>query len=160
MFSLTEVVEDWDDIYCKSCSPEATACTAWYRHQQRTHRRRAPSPISRPRWWEAAHGAEVPLMFLIKGRRWRAAPEGADVPPLATPAWDAERALAALNVTEVPFDATNGNMLGYARGRTIAVSPTNPLPHHTRFHELAHVLLGHTTEGRPARRRADAAESS
>ena len=87
-------------------------------------------------------------MFLIKGRRWRAAPQGADVPPLATPAWDAERALAALNVTEVPFDATNGNgMLGYARGRTIAVSPTSPLPHLTRFHELAHVLLGHTTEG-------------
>jgi IrrE N-terminal-like domain len=37
--------------------------------------------------------------------------------------------------------------LRYARSRTIAVSPTSPLPHHTRFHELAHVLLGHTTEG-------------
>jgi hypothetical protein len=23
MFSLTEVVEDWDDIYCKACNPEA-----------------------------------------------------------------------------------------------------------------------------------------
>ena len=39
------------------------------------------------------------------------------------------------------------NLLGYTRGRTIAVSPTSPLPHLTRFHELAHVLLGHTTEG-------------
>ena len=63
-------------------------------------------------------------MFLIKGRRWRAAAEGAEVlPPIATPAWDAERALAALNITEVPFDATNGEMLGYASGRSIAVSP-------------------------------------
>jgi IrrE N-terminal-like domain len=43
--------------------------------------------------------------------------------------------------------ATNGNRVGYARGRTIAVSPTSPLPHLTRFHELAHVLLGHTGEG-------------
>ena len=68
------------------------------------------------------------------------------MPPIATPAWDAERALAALNVTEVPFDATDGDMLGYARGRSIAVSPISPLPHKTRFHELAHVLLGHTTE--------------
>ena len=51
-------------------------------------------------------------MFLIKGRRWWAAPHRADVPPLATPAWDAERALAALNVTEVPFDPTYGNLLG------------------------------------------------
>jgi hypothetical protein len=102
-------------------------------------------PISRPRWWEAAFGTEVPLMFLIKGRQWPA-PQGADLPPPARPAWDGERALAALNVTEVPFDATNGNRLGYASGRTIAVSPLSPLPHLTRFHELAHVLLGHTTE--------------
>jgi len=41
----------------------------------------------------------------------------------------------------------DGSLLGYARGRTIAVSPISPLPHLTRFHELAHVLLGHTTEG-------------
>ena len=59
----------------------------------------------------AEAGAGVPLMFPIKG----AAAEGADVPPIATPAWDAERALAALNITEVPFDATNGHLLGYAR---------------------------------------------
>src|SRR5207248_1402316 len=35
----------------------------------------------------------------------------------------------------------------YARGRSIAVSPLNPLPHKTTFHELAHILLGHTAEG-------------
>ena len=53
----------------------------------------------------------------------------------------------ALNVTEIPFDMTNGNILGYARERSIAVNPVNPYPHKTRFHELAHVLLGHTAEG-------------
>jgi len=37
--------------------------------------------------------------------------------------------------------------MGFARGRSIAVSPLNPLPHKTTFHELAHVLLGHTAEG-------------
>lgn len=73
--------------------------------------------------------------------------DGAEVPPMLIPAWNAARALAALDVTEVPFDATNGNVLGFARGRTIAVSPINPLPHKTTFHELAHVLLGHTAEG-------------
>jgi hypothetical protein len=50
-------------------------------------------------------------------------------------------------VTEAPFDATDGNVMGFARGRSIAISSLNPLPHKTRFHELAHVLLGHTTEG-------------
>jgi antirestriction protein ArdC len=73
--------------------------------------------------------------------------DGAELPPVVTPTWDATRAIAALNVTEVPFDAVDGNVLGYASGRTIAVSPINALPHKTRFHELAHAVLGHTAEG-------------
>ena len=98
------------------------------------------------RWWRAAAPcADVPLMFPIKGG---SATEGADAPTSATPAWDAERALAALNITEVPFEDADSTVLGYARGFSIAVSPTSPLPHRTRFHELAHVLLGHTAEGR------------
>jgi hypothetical protein len=44
----------------------------------------------------------------------------------------------------LPFDETNGNVLGFAGGRSIAV---NPMPHKTRFHELSYVLLGHTAEG-------------
>jgi hypothetical protein len=40
---------------------------------------------------------------------------------------------------------TDGNCQGYARQRTIAVSPLAELPEKTRFHELAHVVLGHTS---------------
>jgi len=76
--------------------------------------------------------------------------DGAELPPVATPAWEAARALVALGVAEIPFDLTDGNVLGYARQRSIAVSPINPFPHKTRFHELAHVLLGHTSEGEQA----------
>ena len=32
-------------------------------------------------------------------------------------------------------------------GRAVAVSPVAALPHKTLFHELAHVVLGHTAEG-------------
>jgi hypothetical protein len=46
----------------------------------------------------------------------------------------------------VAFDLTDGNVQGYARERTIAVSPLAALPHKTTFHELGHVLLGHTAE--------------
>jgi hypothetical protein len=46
-----------------------------------------------------------------KARFLNGDPQRADVPPLATPAWDADRALAAFNVAEVPFDATDGNGL-------------------------------------------------
>jgi hypothetical protein len=35
---------------------------------------------------------------------------------------------------------------GYARKRSIAVSPLAELPHKTRCHELAHVVFGHTVE--------------
>ena len=35
--------------------------------------------------------------------------------------------------------------MGYARGRSIAINPLNPMPHKTCFHEIAHCLL-HTSE--------------
>ena len=73
--------------------------------------------------------------------------DGKPLPATIAPTWDAARALAALDVQEVEFASLDGNTLGYAQGRTIAVNPVNPLPHKTRFHELAHVLLGHTAEG-------------
>ena len=74
--------------------------------------------------------------------------EGEDfAPELCTPSWDCATALAALDITEIPFALVSGNVLGYARGRTIAINPLNPLKHKTRFHEMAHVALGHTTEG-------------
>lgn len=47
----------------------------------------------------------------------------------------------------ITFEQVCSNVLGYARGRSIAISPLNALKHKTRFHELAHVVLGHTAEG-------------
>jgi len=73
--------------------------------------------------------------------------EGQPLADVKIPMWDATRALTALEVQEIPFDSLDGNCLGFARGRDIAINPVNPLPHQTRFHEIAHVLLGHTTEG-------------
>jgi hypothetical protein len=63
-----------------------------------------------------------------------------------TPAWDAVIAMAALDITEEPFELLLGNQLGYARARSIGISPLNPLKHKTRFHEMAHVVLGHTAD--------------
>lgn len=63
-----------------------------------------------------------------------------------TPTWDKTHALTALDVSERPFDLPDGNCQGYAVRRSIAVSPLARFPHKTRFHELAHVILGHTSE--------------
>ena len=73
--------------------------------------------------------------------------DGQALPPTEIPSWNRSQALAQLGITEIPFDVTDGNVMGYARERSIAVSSLNPLPHKTTFHECAHVLLGHTTEG-------------
>jgi antirestriction protein ArdC len=76
--------------------------------------------------------------------------DGQAIPEHVAPEWECERALTALNVQEIPFDLLNGNCLGFARERSIAINPINSHPHKTRFHELAHVLLGHTSEGSQA----------
>jgi len=62
------------------------------------------------------------------------------------PSWDEARALGTLSVQRVPFDLTDGNVQGYAHGRSVAVSPIAALPAKTLFHELGHVLLNHTSE--------------
>src|SRR5262249_49156485 len=51
-----------------------------------------------------------------------------------------------LNIEEIPFQNLNGNVQGYAKARQIAVSPIAAMPHKTTFHEIAHVLLEHTSE--------------
>jgi len=72
--------------------------------------------------------------------------EGREMPAPTIPEWDRHRALTALDIAGIPFDLPDGNTLGFARGRSIAINPVNPLPHKTTFHELAHVLLGHTDQ--------------
>jgi antirestriction protein ArdC len=62
------------------------------------------------------------------------------------PDWNPEKALAALDIAQISYESTNGNCQGYASGRTIAINPLAVLPHKTRFHEMAHVVLGHTLE--------------
>ena len=71
---------------------------------------------------------------------------GQDIEPATIPEWDQARALETLGIVEEVFTGMDGNCQGYARQRSIAVSPVAELPHKTRFHELAHVVLGHTVE--------------
>ncbi len=106
---------------------------------------------------EERNGEEVKVDFL-RGFDWKAnwftlaqtdpiegqEPTFTEVPPAT---WDKAAALAALDISEVPFEHPNGNAQGFARGREIAVSPLAKLPHKTLFHELAHVMLGHTLKG-------------
>lgn len=64
------------------------------------------------------------------------------------PGFDLETALGALDIVRIEFDEINGNIQGFARERGISVNRLAGLPHKTTFHELAHVMLGHTTTER------------
>jgi antirestriction protein ArdC len=41
----------------------------------------------------------------------------------------------------------DGNVQGYAKGRAVAINPVAEQPESTLFHEVAHIVLGHTVEG-------------
>jgi antirestriction protein ArdC len=64
------------------------------------------------------------------------------VPPI--PGFDVEIALRALQIMRTPFDEMNGNIQGFATGQAIAINPLAALPQKTTFHEIAHIVLGHT----------------
>jgi len=64
--------------------------------------------------------------------------------------WDKDLSLQNLKIEEVPFTMADGNCQGYAEGRSIAINPVAVLPHKTRFHEIAHIVLGHTLEHKMA----------
>jgi|SRR5579871_216623 len=72
--------------------------------------------------------------------------DGAEYKPEPLPAWDADRSLAKLGIKRVPFQMLDGNIQGYARNRELAINPVAEQPEATLFHELAHIVLGHTAE--------------
>ena len=96
---------------------------------------------------EGESGERIFTSFVYKPR-WFVISQtvGDEFTPAALAEWQSEQALTTLDILEIPFTHTDGNCQGYAKKRQIAINPVAQLPHKTRFHELAHVILGHTTE--------------
>lgn len=70
--------------------------------------------------------------------------EGEELPSPKPHGWDLITALAKLGVREVPFDSTNGNLQGWSQGTEFAINPIAVNRPKTIFHELGHIVLGHT----------------
>lgn len=96
---------------------------------------------------EGENGERSFTIFMHKAR-WFVVSQtiGDEFNPPSLPEWEANRALAALDIEQTPFTHTDGNCQGYANKRQISINPVAQLPTKTLFHELAHVVLGHTTE--------------
>lgn len=75
---------------------------------------------------------------------------GEDLPPRELPRWDRVQALGKLGIREVPFDSVDGNLQGYSHGLEYAINPVAVNPTKTRFHEMGHIVLGHTLPGKHA----------
>ena len=109
-------------------------------------------PITRKRRGEESDNdesnGEGTFTSFVHKARWfvLAQTEGEDLQPQLTPEWEAKRALAALDIELIAFDSTDGNCQGFARKRQVAINPVAQLPHKTLFHELGHVVIGHTLE--------------
>lgn len=104
-------------------------------------------PLTRKRQDEGGEDQSVITTFVWKPHWFvLTQTEGEPVPMPEIPAWNKEKALAALDIREIPFTSTDGNVQGYAQKRQIAISPLAAVPHKTLFHEIAHVEMGHTLE--------------
>jgi antirestriction protein ArdC len=73
--------------------------------------------------------------------------DGKEYEPEPVPGWNADTALSTLGIERTPFTMMDGNVQGYAKQRTVSINPVAEQPESTLFHELAHIVLGHTTEG-------------
>jgi len=62
------------------------------------------------------------------------------------PNWDLDLALKQLDITKVAFKHLDGNTQGYSIDRKFAINPVAVHPWKTVFHEIAHIVLGHTTK--------------
>lgn len=70
---------------------------------------------------------------------------GKELPPAPElPGWDLEAAKAELGIREVPFESLSGNTQGYSIGLEYATNPLAVNRNRTTFHELGHIVLGHT----------------
>lgn len=71
--------------------------------------------------------------------------EGDELPEYEPPTWHADRALGSLAINRVAFESLDGNTAGYSVNRDVAINPVAPYPLKTLWHEMGHVVLGHTT---------------
>lgn len=84
-------------------------------------------------------------IFVFKNRWFALAQtEGQEYVEEPLKGWDYDVALAKLGIKEIPFDLLVGNAQGFARRNEVSINPLAKFPHKTRFHEIAHVVLGHT----------------
>lgn len=124
------------------CMPVEVKCKD--RHAKDDDSHEAAGPEDAP----ATKKAVVKTVFVYRPRWFvLSQTDGDPYIPTEVPQWSESRALKALSIERIDFTHTDGNCQGFARERKVAISPIATSFHETLFHELAHVILGHTAQG-------------
>ena len=107
-----------------------------------------PVTVKRKETSDSGEESNATFTTFVYKSRWfvLAQTEGQAIESRTIPGWDSDKALSALDIQRNEFTALDGNCQGYASKRSIAINPVAQLPHKTLFHEIAHVILGHTSE--------------
>jgi len=96
---------------------------------------------------EEKYEEQLFTLFVYRARWFVLSRTVGDMPyTIQIPDFDFETALQSLEIRRIEFDELDGTAQGFARARSIALNPIAQLPHKTTFHEVAHVVLGHTQE--------------
>ena len=92
---------------------------------------------------------ETPATWFVYKNHWfvLSQTEGKEYVADPIPGWDQSKALEGLEIRMMPFTVLDGNVQGFAKNKTVAINPIAEQPESTLFHELAHIVLGHTLEG-------------
>lgn len=88
---------------------------------------------------------KITSIFFMPRKNWFTVhqTEGDDYVP-DIPGFDFTHIDEKLEVEKISFDHPDGNCQGYASSNKYAINPVAANPIKTMFHELAHILLGHT----------------
>lgn len=81
---------------------------------------------------------------LVRGVYALSDTDGKEPQVIPVPGWDLATALDKLGIREVAFDNTNGNLQGWSSGTEFAINPIAVNRNKTVYHELGHIVLGHT----------------
>lgn len=92
----------------------------------------------------------IPVGFVPKNTAFALSDtEGPELVMPEVPEWSLDAAAAALNITQVDFAHLDGNTQGYSfevdGRRHFAINPLAAYPLKTALHELAHIVLRHTS---------------
>lgn len=139
-------------LYMQGVMEPVATYKTWLANGRQVNKGEKAKTIVRPVFYKETDEKTGETEFRIKGFKPMACvfgysqTAGDELPEIKIPEWNLEMALAKLDITKTTYDIADGNTQGYSTGRKYAINPMAQFPIKTTMHELAHIVLGHTSK--------------